>query len=92
MLELGIELTFPVSESIGVGLLFAGGQLWGAGIGMVVSSFAKGVTQSSSNMAIYTFSGLFTAAFVLCIFLQEDLRRIRAEKTKNMTSINLTVN
>jgi len=44
MLELGIELTFPVSESIGVGLLFAGGQLWGAGIGMVVSSFAKGVT------------------------------------------------
>jgi len=43
-------------------------------------------------MAIYTFSGLFGVAFVLCIFLQEDLRRIRAEKTKNMTSINLTVN
>lgn len=92
MLELGIELTFPVSEAIGVGLLFAGGQLWGTAIGAAVSSFCKGETKESSDAAIYTFSGLFGLAFILSFFLKEDLRRLRAEKTKNVTSVHLTVN
>ncbi|EAR99181.2 MFS transporter (macronuclear) [Tetrahymena thermophila SB210] len=92
MLELGIELSFPVSEAIGVGLLFAGGQLWGTAIGSIVSIYCKGETQESSDAAIYTFSGLFGLALILCLFLKEDLRRLRAEKTKNVTSVHLTVN
>ncbi|KAL4507094.1 hypothetical protein ABPG72_001887 [Tetrahymena utriculariae] len=92
MLELGIELSFPVSEAIGVGLLFAGGQLWGTAIGSIVSLYCKGESRGSSDAAIYTFSGLFGLAFILCLFLKEDLRRLRAEKTKNATSVHLTIN
>ncbi|KAL4460444.1 hypothetical protein ABPG74_000195 [Tetrahymena malaccensis] len=92
MLELGIELSFPVSEAIGVGLLFAGGQLWGTAIGSIVSIYCKGESQQQSDAAIYTFSGLFGIALILCLFLKEDLRRLRAEKTKNVTSVHLTVN
>lgn len=29
MLELSVELTYPAGEAMSVGLIFAGGQLWG---------------------------------------------------------------
>lgn len=34
MLELGIEISFPVGEGMSVGMLFAGGQLFGAFISL----------------------------------------------------------
>ncbi|EAR83953.1 MFS transporter (macronuclear) [Tetrahymena thermophila SB210] len=79
-LEFACEITYPISETIGSGLVFKSGQMFGV-LQIVISTEVIQI-DSQNNVYICMALGLFLQilGLVFMLFVKEDLKRKQEEK------------
>ena len=75
----GIELTFPVSEAMSIGIMALASNVISFGVTYAATYLTEEFDGTSGSLAsIGLLSGMMLFAVIMCIFIKEDLRRLNA--------------
>ena len=80
--DYGVELTYPIGESFSTGVLMSSGQIWGIIYTIICSRLidSKGADGSILSLMIFIIATGFSV--LVCVFLQEKLKRFEEEQRK----------
>ncbi len=70
-LEFAVELTFPINEALTIGVMFAGGNLWGFILGEITGTLDAGLgSESETQRTCLALFGFYLIAIFLTIFIK----------------------